>query len=235
MAWNALVFLFGPLFLSHVSHVLAVWPLPRSIETGSVSLKLDKELDVALELHHHDAPRDLLDAISTTKHYIRNDRHRRLVVSRGLTDKGSLQSAPTMRSLVLKISNNSGVRSIMDEAVKPLGTRDEAYHMFIPSDGSRGEIIATSTLGLYRGLTTFAQLWYEVENEIYTVQAPIVVSDSPAYVSTSDLVFSPLSTSASAVPRVHARHGTKLVRLKICDTFIAEADLCRGLYKLSSR
>ncbi|KAG5732634.1 hypothetical protein E4T56_gene16912, partial [Termitomyces sp. T112] len=38
-----------------------------------------------------------------------------------------------------------------------------------------------STLGLFRGLTTFGQLWYDLNGITYTLQAPFDIVDSPAF------------------------------------------------------
>ena len=46
------------------------------------------------------------------------------------------------------------------ESVKPLGIRSKEYVLTIPADGSAATLTTNSTLGLYRGLTTFGQLWY---------------------------------------------------------------------------
>jgi hypothetical protein len=73
-------------------------------------------------------------------------------------------------------------KSIAADARALLGTRDESYILDVPSDGSPATLSANSTLGLYRGLTTFSQIWYTHNSNIYTVEAPISISDSPAFV-----------------------------------------------------
>ena len=45
--------------------------------------------------------------------------------------------------------------------------------MSIAVDGSTATLTANSTLGLFRGLTTFTQLFYERSGQIYAVEAPI--------------------------------------------------------------
>jgi hexosaminidase len=70
------------------------------------------------------------------------------------------------------------------EAVQPLAARSEGYSLHVPIDGSSAVLTANSTLGLFRGLTTFEQLWYDLEGVAYSYQAPVViVDDYPAYVS----------------------------------------------------
>jgi hexosaminidase len=51
----------------------------------------------------------------------------------------------------------------------------------VPADGSAATLKANSTLGLFRGLTTFGQLWYDLDNMTYTIEAPISITDAPAY------------------------------------------------------
>jgi hexosaminidase len=63
-----------------------------------------------------------------------------------------------------------------------LEDRVEAYSLTVPEDGSAATLKASSTLGLLRGLTTFGQLWYEFDDVIYTLETPLQIEDSPAYV-----------------------------------------------------
>jgi hypothetical protein len=104
-------------------------------------------------------------------------------------------------------------RTIAAGAITPLGTRDEAYTLNIPSDGSPATLSANSTLGLFRGLTTFSQIWYTHGSSIYTVEAPISISDSPAFVRRS-LIQNYSSIDAvptSALPRFYVGHGSQLL------------------------
>ncbi|EGN98182.1 glycoside hydrolase family 20 protein [Serpula lacrymans var. lacrymans S7.3] len=59
--------------------------------------------------------------------------------------------------------------------------RDEAYSLSVPSDGSAAILKANSSLGLFRGLTTFSQLWYEYDGTTYNPEAPIEITDWPLY------------------------------------------------------
>ncbi|KAH9850196.1 N-acetylhexosaminidase [Lenzites betulinus] len=163
----------------HVSGVLALWPLPRSLETGTSALKLASNFDIQVDVAH--APSDLSDAISRTKSFLKNDKLGRLVVGRGAADQSALQKAGSLRTLRLSLAQGSPVRSITDEARLAIGTRSEGYALHIPSDGSSATLTANSTLGLLWGLTTFSQLWYEASGEVYTVEAPVSITDSPAY------------------------------------------------------
>ncbi|KAI0027932.1 N-acetylhexosaminidase [Vararia minispora EC-137] len=161
-----------------VAPASAVWPLPQSFQTGSSALRLSPRFDIQLSVNH--ASQDLRDAVSRTKFHLKNDKLGRLVVGRGSSDEQAVASAPTLALLTLSLTG-PGSESIATEAQKLLGERDEAYALSIPSDGSTATITANSTLGLYRGLTTFEQLWYHYNGHTYTIQAPIEVEDFPAY------------------------------------------------------
>jgi hexosaminidase len=124
-------------------------------------------------------PDDLKCAVARTLDYIQNDKHERLVVGRGSVDAAAIESAKSLCSLVVSSKDSE---TIATEARASLGTRDEAYVLNIPSDGSPATLSANSTLGLFRGLTTFSQIWYTYESNIYTVEAPISIFDYPAFV-----------------------------------------------------
>ena len=156
--------------------VEALWPLPRSITNGSTGLVLSPAFEIRV---NGPCPSDLHSAVARTLEYIQNDRHERLVVGRGSVNAAAIKSAKTLPSLVVSSKDSN---TIAAEARAPLGTRDEAYTLNVPSDGSPATLSANSTLGLFRGLTTFSQIWYTYESCIYTVEAPISITDSPAFV-----------------------------------------------------
>ena len=171
--------------VAHVGSVLALWPLPRSLSTGSSALKLAPTFDIHLNIAH--PPSDLEDAVTRTKSFLKDDKLGRLVVGRGASDASAVQHAKTLRTLELSLGHAAPVRSITDEAQLAMGTRSEGYTLHIPADGSTATLSANSTLGLFRGLTTFEQLWYEYSGQVYTIEAPISIADSPAYVSVRTL------------------------------------------------
>ncbi|KAG2139115.1 glycoside hydrolase family 20 protein [Suillus bovinus] len=168
--WNSwLIFLRG----------YALWPIPTTLETGLAALKVSPEFyfDVQIE----GAPSDLHDAVAQSQYYLENDNFRRLVVDRGANDTTALASAMTLSKLTLSLASGASAQPISSEAVKPLGTRSEEYALTIPADGSAATLTANSTLGLYRGLTTFNQIFYHFEGVTYTLLAPIAITDTPAY------------------------------------------------------
>ncbi|KAI0629989.1 N-acetylhexosaminidase [Trametes polyzona] len=167
------------LALAHLGCVLGLWPLPRSLETGTTPLRIAPNFDILVDLAH--TPTDLRDAVSRTKSFVRNDKLGRLVPDRGASDQNAIQRAKSLGALHLSLSHGSPVRSIADEARLAIGARSEEYQLHVPADGSPATLVANSTLGLLRGLTTFEQLWYEQSGQIYTMETPVTIVDSPAY------------------------------------------------------
>ncbi|KAG1802560.1 glycoside hydrolase family 20 protein [Suillus subaureus] len=161
------------------SGVQALWPIPTTLETGMTALKISPSFSFDVQIE--DAPSDLLDAVAESQYYLENDKLGRLVVGRGANDTTALASAMTLSNLTLSLTSGATVDSISSEAIKPLGTRSEEYALTIPADGSAATLTANSTLGLYRGLTTFNQLFYYYGGVIYTLIAPIAITDTPAY------------------------------------------------------
>ena len=166
------------LLLPHVA--FALWPIPAVLDTGTSPLILSPNFsfDVAVD----GAPPDLYAAVQQAEYYLQNDKLGRLVVGRGANDSAALTHASTLGTLQLTLTPGVPANPIASESVKPLGTRSEEYILTIPDDGGSATLIANSTLGLYRGLTTFGQLWYYYGGQTYTLEAPIAVTDKPAYV-----------------------------------------------------
>jgi hexosaminidase len=186
------------------SGVLALWPIPNTLETGMTALKVSPSFyfDVQIE----GAPGDLYDAVGQAQYYLETDQLGRLVVGRGANDTTALASAKTLSSLTLSLTSGATPEPIASEAIKPLGTRSEEYALTIPADGSAATLTANSTLGLYRGLTTFNQLFYYYGGVTYTLLAPIAITDTPAYVSSHHIIFhvSRFNPMHIALPRTWA-------------------------------
>ena len=162
--------------------VHALWPQPRNLRTGTGALRLDASF--AIDVAVPNAPQDLLDAAERTRASLFSDQLGRLVVGRGADDLQNGRPANMLSSLSLSLlgDTSAALQSIATEATLPLGSRDEAYSLVVPSDGSGAVLSANSTLGLFRGLTTFGQLWYTANGTVYTLDAPVIIQDSPAYV-----------------------------------------------------
>lgn len=168
-----------------LSSTSALWPLPKSLKTGSSALTLGSNFHINLSVKN--APADLQAAVLQTNQYLKTDNLGRLVVGRGSVDASAIKGAKKLSALTVSLDSGAKgpVRSISAEAVDPLESRDEAYTLTVPGDGSAATLTANSTLGLYRGLTTFGQLWYEYNGAVYTIEAPIDIEDAPAYVRRS--------------------------------------------------
>ncbi|TFK70530.1 N-acetylhexosaminidase [Pluteus cervinus] len=178
--------------------VNALWPLPQQLTTGSTPLRLSNGFDIKFK-GINNPPQDLKDAVSRTEKFLSNDKLQALVADRGASSASQIQRAKQLTSLVLSLDSTGGhhkraadatantnslgnkIKSISDEAVAPIGQRSEGYTLTIPADGSAAVLSANSTLGLFRGLTTFSQLWYDWNGNTYTLQAPINIADYPKY------------------------------------------------------
>jgi hexosaminidase len=163
------------------SSVSALWPLPTSLKTGSTALRLSSNFKINLSVQR--APADLQAAVTRTAGYLKTDKLERLVVGRGASDSNAIRSAKQLSVLTVSLTSTAEtVRSISDEAMDMLENRNEKYSLTVPGDGSAATLTANSTLGLLRGLTTFGQLWYDFSGSTYTLEAPIQITDAPAYV-----------------------------------------------------
>ncbi|KAI0365306.1 N-acetylhexosaminidase [Pilatotrama ljubarskyi] len=167
------------LFAAAYSPVEALWPQPQNIQTGSQTLRLAPGFQITVV--GHGVPGDLIAAVGRTKQYLFQDRLERLVVGRGAVDAPTFSKAKALSRLTLSLAKGASFASITSEAQKAPEDRDEAYHLEVPADGSGATITANSTLGLFRGLTTFSQLWYAHDNTVYTISAPVTIEDAPAY------------------------------------------------------
>ena len=168
--------------LACVARAFAIWPRPRQLTKGSTALRLSPSFEI--DLSGVKIPsKDLLAATTRSANHLRRDKLQALLVDRGASSAGRIKTAKSLARLSLRIASPGMVKSISDEAVAPLHLRNEGYTLTVPEDGTSAILEANTTLGLFRGLTTFEQLWYELNGYVYTLEAPFNVVDSPAYVS----------------------------------------------------
>lgn len=181
----------------------ALWPQPRSLQTGPTALRLWPSSFTISLAEIPNAPPDLLAAVHRTQAHLASDKLARLDISRGAADVPVVSRADALPGLRLRLrldgdGASESVRSVAEAARAPLGMRDEGYNLSVPVDGSEAVLSAASALGLFRGLNTFAQLWYsyhggDVENGgdgdgddcapmVYMLTAPVTIEDWPAYV-----------------------------------------------------
>ena len=166
--------------LLSLQDVLAIWPAPTSISSGTQTLLLSHNFGIVLDLPS--PPQDLKDAIERTKDNLFADSLGRLVIGRGSSDSPSFDSAQTLHTLRLSLTSTA-IKSISEEAIAPLDIRNETYSLIVPANGRDATLTAPTTLGLLRGLTTFEQLWYTYAGRVYAINGPLSVYDAPAYVS----------------------------------------------------
>ncbi|KAF8627399.1 hypothetical protein AX17_006214 [Amanita inopinata Kibby_2008] len=159
--------------------ISAIWPLPQQLSTGSTPLRLPPGFTIDLS-GIHNAPQDLKDAVARTNKYLHTDRLQALVPDRGASSAGAISQAKVLSGLTLSLGGGV-VKSISQEAIVDLESRVEDYALTVPADGSHAVLHANSTLGLFRGLSTFEQLWYDWEGTTYTLEAPVNIVDKPAY------------------------------------------------------
>lgn len=164
-----------------IAPVYAVWPVPKQYNIGSTPLRLSPSFSIKLS-GVTNAPRDLVDAVTRTTAYLHTDKLQALVPDRGASSAKVIRGAKALSSLTLSLSTKGKVRSISEEAIDDLESRAEGYTLTIPADGSGAVLKANSTLGLFRGLTTFGQLWYDWDGTTYSLEAPFNIVDAPAYV-----------------------------------------------------
>ncbi|KAF8158415.1 N-acetylhexosaminidase [Crassisporium funariophilum] len=169
-------------FLSASQSAVALWPIPRNLQTGNTLVKLSPNFDIQVTSIPN-APQDLLDAVARTTSRIRSDKLQRLNVGRGAGDSAGLAHAPSLARLSLWLTGSS-VKSIMEEINKDIAGRSEGYSLSVPSTNEGlATLTATTSLGLFRGLATFEQLWYDdPSGTTYAYQTPVkIVNDAPAY------------------------------------------------------
>jgi hexosaminidase len=181
-------------FTNNINGVHALWPQPRTLQTGSTALRLSPSSSFSINLDAiPNAPWDLIAAAHRTHTYLVHDKLARLDITRGAVDVPVVSNASYLSRLTLRLdsegdSEGDEVRSIAQEARAPIGMREEGYNLSVPADGSEAVLSAASTLGLFRGLNTFAQLWYwhrdyeRGQQMVYTLTAPVMIEDWPAYV-----------------------------------------------------
>ncbi|KAI9062158.1 glycoside hydrolase family 20 protein [Trametes sanguinea] len=172
--------LFAWLVCPFPHHGLAIWPIPRSLSTGTSPVKLSPDFVINLR-GLSNPPADLVSAISRTHSRLHSDSLERLVLGRGSGDAQAIGQAHLLSSLTASLQHGSPVRSIAEETTLAFDNKSESYELSIPDNHAGATLIANSTLGLLRGLTTFEQLWYDYKGTKYTLEAPIQIHDEPAF------------------------------------------------------
>ncbi|KAH8100074.1 N-acetylhexosaminidase [Cristinia sonorae] len=168
------------LILAPFPSSLGLWPIPRGLSAGTATVKLSSSFDIHVAFNN--VPADLDDAIHRIKTHLKTDTFERLVVGRGSADANSVHRAFSIKDLTLSLTQNVTIRPVAVE-VNTVGIedRDESYILTIPAKGTQATLVANSTLGLFRGLSTFDFMWYHFDGEKYILNAPLRITDSPAF------------------------------------------------------
>ncbi|PFH54030.1 glycoside hydrolase family 20 protein [Amanita thiersii Skay4041] len=174
-------FVLSALWLAQLPSSFALWPQPQQLTTGKTPLRLANDFKIMFSDNLKDPPQDLKEAAGRAKEHLHKDRLQALVPDRGASSAGAISGAKHLSSLSLALGYQTKLKSIAEEAVAPLESRVEGYTLTVPGEGGQATLQANSSLGFLRGLTTFEQLWYELQNTTYTLQAPINIVDKPAY------------------------------------------------------
>ncbi|ORX40209.1 putative beta-hexosaminidase precursor [Kockovaella imperatae] len=167
---------------------LRVVPRPTRVTTGETVLRLSGDFSIDIDNSSSlksSIPRDLEQAIHHTTATLHKNRHRYLSPQRGAEFLISGTQHTEIQKLILSLNGNGKPRSIAHDAVLPVEDRvaAERYELELATDGS-AHIEADTSLGLYRGLTTFQQLFFYSGGKDgfqYTPHAPINIEDQPAF------------------------------------------------------
>ncbi|KAF9445169.1 hypothetical protein P691DRAFT_676214 [Macrolepiota fuliginosa MF-IS2] len=154
---------------------LAIWPRPQNLTTGSTPLRLSSTIYIKLS-GINQTPSDPSDAATRTTNFLKTDKLQALTPDRRASSSSAVHSARTLSSLTLKFNPGATVTSLSSEATQGLGACVN-YGLQVPANGGSAMLSANTALGLFRGLTTFGQLWYDLDGTMYTLQAPIQVTD----------------------------------------------------------
>ena len=161
-----------------VANVHCIWPNPRSITLGGSIVTVPFPQIIPPP----GASLDLLAAIEKAESQILEDDMFPLVVPSLRPNASSLLGAKVLTGLQMTLVSGSASNSIAYEARLPLEQRNEYYTLYIP-DGGLATLKANTSLGLFRGLTTFTQSVYATSTgSKYIENAPITIEDGPAYV-----------------------------------------------------
>ena len=169
---------------------LKVIPIPAKYTSGDDVVCLSSSFSISVS--SDGAPEDLKAAISRAQDTVVNTNHTWLTRTQGsefFSDYSAGQApscSSTIDSLVLSFEGSNGtVSSIFDDATSDIDQRMELekYTLSVPS-GGQATLKAGSSLGLFRGLSTFQQLSYGLPdsgNTVYTPNAPVDITDEPSF------------------------------------------------------
>ncbi|KAL3419035.1 glycoside hydrolase family 20 [Phlyctema vagabunda] len=173
--------------------ILAIWPAPVEVQTGSTVLWIASDVDVtynggSLSTSASDTP-----DTCTSKSIVEAAVSRSLktlftqnLVPWKLHPRNELSNFEPNAAAEKKYISSIKIAQTSDDTVdtfRPLaGTVDESYNITITAEGE-ATISAVSSTGVLHGLQTFIQLFYQQSTGtgIYTNMAPIAIQDAPKF------------------------------------------------------
>ncbi|KAH9960978.1 N-acetylhexosaminidase [Lactifluus volemus] len=167
----------------------ALWPQSCHLQTGPPSSVLclapSNSFTISVD-EVPNAPEDLIAAAQRTHAQLFSDDLGRLVLGRGIDDLEAISDgAPSLRRLVLRLDDHhtdTTTNTNTGGSTGTLGSTVDDGILVVPADGSHAVLKANSTIGLFRGLNIFSQLWLTIQGTIYPIGALVEIQDSPAYV-----------------------------------------------------
>ena len=136
-----------------------LFPAPSFMTEGHSVLAVTESLDIIITADGT-IPEDLKAAAERMVEYVTQSNHHYLSPDQGKEYLTS-NDPPVLTTLEI-ILRGSDYGTIASEVYKEAGARREAYELDIPADGTRATLKAHSSLGAFRGLATFEQLFYGV-------------------------------------------------------------------------
>ena len=169
-------------------------PIPSTFTTGSQTLCLSDDFSIRAP---RGAPKDLREASTRAEERVKQTTHTYLSTTGGTELVNADKTCEAFISeLVLSPGDNFKGRSIFEDATRSLEHRIalESYTLNVPVEGV-AILEANSSLGMFRGLTTFEQLFYATppdplktssadkhdRRKIFTPFAPYDIHDTPAF------------------------------------------------------
>jgi hexosaminidase len=175
MRWAALALTICPI-------VSAIWPAPSSYVTGHSTLWIDEAtiIEASTTPQASDTKRIIDEAIKRTRQCL----FKQSFVpwkfhARNATYEPSAKqtSQTTIKKVELQFASPNQTNVMKTLA----GELDESYNLTISADGNV-VIIANSSIGVVRGLTSFTQLFYQhSDGSVYTPYVPVKITDRPKF------------------------------------------------------
>lgn len=164
---------------------LGVVPRPSEYTIGNRIICLSDSLRVRYDGGHF--PGHLVRAADTLTMVLNTTTHRYLSVERGAEFfANGLGCQSYIDELVLSVTSGTGgtypLQSVLNDSSQPVEVRPdlERYSLSLGT-GNKAMLTSNSALGLFRGLSTFGQLFYRHEEKLYAPFGPYEIHDRPSF------------------------------------------------------